>query len=111
MPRPSFVLHKTGNRQFHFNLLGESGETILTSRHYTTKNACFSGIDSVKRNAVQSIRYRKRVALNGLHYYNLKAENGRIIGRSEQYRSETSRNKSMASVIANAPIAAIEDRT
>ena len=111
MSYPSFVLHKTGDRQFHFNLLGENGETILTSRHYTTKNACLNGIDSVKKNAIQSIRYRKRIALNGLHYYNLKAENGRVIGRSEQYKSEISRRRSMASVIANAPTATIEDRT
>lgn len=46
-----FVLKKTSNDQFMFNLHASNGEIIATSEHYTTKQAAQNGIDSVKSNA------------------------------------------------------------
>lgn len=43
--------------------------------------------------------------------FNLKANNGEIIATSEVYKSEASCRKGIASVIKNAPIAALEDQT
>ncbi len=43
--------------------------------------------------------------------FNLKAGNGEIIATSEVYTSESACRKGIASVIKNAPIAALEDQT
>ncbi len=49
-------------------------------------------------------------AKNGVRF-NLKAGNGEIIAHSEVYSSLASCKKGIASVIKNAPIAAVEDQT
>ncbi len=43
--------------------------------------------------------------------FNLKATNGEIIATSEVYKAEASCKKGIASVVKNAPIAALEDQT
>ena len=43
--------------------------------------------------------------------FNLKASNGEIILSSQVYKSEAACKKGVASVVKNAPIAAIEDQT
>ena len=43
--------------------------------------------------------------------FNLKAGNGEIIATSEVYTTESACRKGIASVIKNAPIAALEDQT
>ncbi len=43
--------------------------------------------------------------------FNLKATNGEIIATSEVYKAEASCRKGIASVVRNAPIAALEDQT
>lgn len=46
-----FVVKKTSNGQFRFNLKAGNGEVIATSESYTTKAAALKGIESVKSNA------------------------------------------------------------
>ena len=43
--------------------------------------------------------------------FDLKATNGEVIATSEVYASEASCKKGIASVIKNAPVAAVEDQT
>ena len=46
-----FVITVRKNGEFQFNLKATNGQVILTSEGYTTKAACLSGIESVKKNA------------------------------------------------------------
>ena len=46
-----FVVKKTSDGQFRFNLKAGNGEVIATSESYTTKAAALKGIESVKANA------------------------------------------------------------
>ncbi|MBQ8830390.1 MAG: YegP family protein [Oscillospiraceae bacterium] len=43
--------------------------------------------------------------------FDLKATNGEVVATSEVYASEASCKKGVASVIKNAPVAAVEDQT
>lgn len=95
------------DNQFQFNLKASNGQTILTSEAYTTKAACMNGIESVKKNAPEDKRYEKLTAKNGKPYFNLKATNGQIIGTSEMYESEASRDNGIESVKKNAPDASV----
>ena len=44
-------------------------------------------------------------------FFNLLAGNGQVIGSSEMYESEASRDNGIASVTSNAPGAALDDTT
>lgn len=93
--------------QFQFNLKASNGQVILTSEAYTTKAACLNGVESVKKNAPEDKRYDRLVAKNGKPYFNLKATNGQVIGTSEMYESEASRDNGIESVKKNAPDASV----
>lgn len=46
-----FVLKKSSNGKFHFNLQAANGQVIATSEMYESKSAAVNGIESVKKNA------------------------------------------------------------
>jgi uncharacterized protein YegP (UPF0339 family) len=106
-----FVINKRTNGEFQFNLKANNGQTILSSEGYTTKPSCDNGIESVKRNSQDDSKFDRKISSNGKPYFNLKATNGQIIGTSEMYESEASRDTGIASVKSNAPDTTIEDQT
>ncbi|HEY3904618.1 MAG TPA: YegP family protein [Streptosporangiaceae bacterium] len=46
-----FVLKKSSNGKFHFNLHATNGQVIATSEMYESKAAAVNGIESVQKNA------------------------------------------------------------
>lgn len=106
-----FVISTRKNGEFQFNLKAGNGQVILTSEGYTTKAACLNGVESVKKNSQTEARFDKLVAKNGKFYFNLKATNGQVIGNSEMYETEASRENGIKSVQTNAPDADVDDQT
>ena len=105
MGKFEITLRKNG--EFQFNLKASNGEIILTSQGYKTKASCLNGVESVKKNSVEEARYEKKVAANGKPFFNLKATNGQVIGNSQMYASERTRDNGIASVMRHAPEAKI----
>ena len=97
--------------QYYFRLKAGNGQNILASEMYKAKASAVNGIESVKKNAALDERYESKVSTNGKPYFVLKAGNHEIIGNSEMYESESSRDNGIASVKANAPEAEIDDQT
>lgn len=106
-----FVITKRKNGEFQFDLKATNGQVILSSEGYTTMAACKNGIESVMKNAADEGRFERKEAKNGNPYFVLKAGNGQIIGTSEMYSSEASRENGIASVMKNAPEAEVVDET
>lgn len=104
-----FSLRSSSDKQYFFNLHADNHERILTSERYTTRAAAHNGIASVKENAPDEKSYEKLAGKGGQFYFNLRAKNHQVIGTSEQYSSERSRDHGIASVMANAPGAKIVD--
>jgi uncharacterized protein len=101
---------KTGNDgQFYFNLKADNGQVILGSEGYTSRAGCTNGIESVKKNAPDSTSYDRQTAKNGKLYFNLKAGNGQVIGKSQMYEAEDGMENGIKSVMKNAPDATVED--
>jgi uncharacterized protein YegP (UPF0339 family) len=46
-----FVLKKTSNDQFRFNLVASNGQVVATSESYTRKASAVQTIESIKGNA------------------------------------------------------------
>jgi uncharacterized protein YegP (UPF0339 family) len=106
-----FDLKKSTSGKFYFNLKAGNGQIILTSEMYEAKGGATNGIESVKRNAPDDKRYERKQTKDGEPYFVLKAGNGEIIGRSENYSSTASMENGIESVKENAPTAAVEDNT
>ena len=106
-----FVIKKSSDGQFRFNLKAGNGETILTSELYKAKASALNGIESIKKNAPLDGRYERKIDKAGHPRFNLKAANGEVIGSSESYSSESAREGGIESVKANAPTAITDDET
>ncbi len=107
----SFILTKSSDGQFRFNLVAGNGQTILTSESYAAKSGATNGIESVKENAKSDERFERRTASDGRPYFVLKAGNGQVIGQSQMYSGEPARENGIESVKTNAPVAGTEDKT
>lgn len=106
-----FLISRRSNGEYQFNLKADNGQTILTSEGYSSKNNCQNGIESVKKNSPTDSNYDRKTSSNNKYYFNLKASNSQVIGTSEMYETESSRESGVDSVKKNAPIAVTEDNT
>lgn len=106
-----FVITTQANGDYHFNLVANNGQVILTSQGYSAHASCLNGIDSVRRNAADASKFVSKTASDGRPYFVLMATNGQVIGNSQMYSDESACQKGIASVQANAAAADIDDQT
>jgi uncharacterized protein YegP (UPF0339 family) len=104
-----FEITKRKDGEFQFNLKAGNGQVILTSEGYASKASCVNGIESVKKNSQDDGKFERKTSKNGKPFFNLKATNGQVIGNSELYESEASRDNGIESVKKNAPDAETND--
>jgi uncharacterized protein YegP (UPF0339 family) len=104
-----FELSKSSDGQFRFVLKAGNAEPILTSELYKTKTSAESGIASVQTNGSSEERYERKAASNGKLFFNLKAANHQVIGTSQMYASEATRESGIASVKANGASKTVKD--
>lgn len=114
-----FVIGKTKNGQYRFNLKAGNGEIIATSESYSTLAACKNGVESVRKNALAEIedqtveeskknpKYELYVDKAGEYRFRLKASNGEIICHGEGYKAKASCKNGIDSIGRNAPEAEV----
>ena len=108
----SFELKRSKSNEYYFVLKAENGGVILTSEMYKTKDSAENGIASVQKNAVLDERYaRATSAANGKFRFNLTAANHQVIGISELYETEATREAGIASVKRNGKSTNVKDNT
>ena len=110
---------KTG---FMFNLKAGNGEVIATSEVYSTMDACKNGVASVQKNApiaaiedqtIKDFETQKNPKFEiyadkrGEFRFRLKAANGQIVAVGEGYKAKASCKNGIASIVKNAPEAAV----
>ena len=106
-----FEISQRSNGDYQFNLKAGNGQVILTSEGYGDKVGCENGIESVRKNAASDANFERKTASDGSPFFNLKAGNGQVIGKSEMYKSESARDNGISSVMENAPGATLADTT
>jgi uncharacterized protein YegP (UPF0339 family) len=97
--------------QFHFQLLAGNGQIILGSEMYKSREAAMNGISSVQANCAEDDQFERKQSENGKPYFVLKAKNHQVIGQSQMYSSEESRDNGIESVKSNGPCSEIRDLT
>lgn len=100
-----FEIYTAKNGEFYFRLKAGNGQVILGSEGYKQKASALNGVESVKKNATDESKYEKKTASNGKFHFSLKSTNGQVIGSSQMYASEDSRDNGIESVQKNAPTA------
>lgn len=106
-----YELSNSSDGQFRFVLKAGNAETILTSELYKARSGAENGIASVQTNSALDERFERKEASNGKPFFNLKAANHQVIGTSQMYASEASRDKGIESVKTNGPTTTIKDLT
>ncbi len=120
-----FVISRTKNNGFKFNLVASNGEVIASSEVYTQKPKCKVGIASVVKNCGAEVenqteegyvelprpKYEVYKDKAGEFRFRLIATNGRIIAVGEGYKAIASCLNGINSIKKNAPEAPIEDNS
>lgn len=104
-----YELSKAKDGQYHFVLKAGNGEIILSSELYKAKASAENGIASVQKNSADDTHYEKLTAKNGKPYFTLKAVNHQVIGVSQFYATEQSRDKGIESVKINGASTTVKD--
>jgi uncharacterized protein YegP (UPF0339 family) len=107
----SYIIRKTTNGQFHFNLIAANNKTILSSERYRNKAGALVGIKSVRTNCKADSHYDRRTSSRRQPYFVLLAANKEIIGRSEMYSSKSAMERGIASVKRHGRRAVVRDET
>ncbi len=106
-----FEIKMTEAGKLQFTLNAGNHEVILSSQLYTEKGNAENGILSTRTHGTHEARYERKLSAKGEPYFLLKAPNGQIIGVSEMYGSEASRDDGIRSVVNNCEGATVKDLT
>ena len=104
-----FEISKNDKGQCSFVLKAGNAEVILRSETYEAKGSAENGVASVQKNSGNDARYSRETAKDGRTYFNLKAGNHQIIGTSQMYKSEDTRDSGIASVKVNGSTKTIKE--
>lgn len=117
-----FVISKSKNGEFTFNLKAGNGQVILSAGEtFSSLDSCKNSIESVKKNAAAHVedqtvegfetlthpKFELYTDKAGEFRFRLKARNGENIGRSEGYKAKASAVNGIESVGKNAPDAEV----
>lgn len=111
MKNPKFQVFVGKSGEYYFRLRAANGEPVLASEGYVSISGALNGVRSVKTNSPDDARYDRKEAKNGQFFFNLRAANQEIIGKSEMYKSKRGRDNGIKVIKKIAPTAPIEDLT
>ena len=83
-----FELYKDSNGFYRFKLIAGNGKTILTSGANETKCNCKIDIQAVINSCQNKANYEIFESKNSNSFFNLRALNKKIVGRSRLYSSK-----------------------
>lgn len=106
-----YELKTTEGGKTHFTLHAGNHEVILSSQLYAEKSSAENGIESTRTHGTHEARYERKLSAKGEPYFLLRAPNGQIIGTSEMYGSEASRDNGIRSVVTNCTSIIVKDLT
>lgn len=104
-----FELKRSPNGEFHFHLLTDAGQVILSSETYKARASAQNGIESVRKNSAEDHRFERKTSTSGRPYFVLKARNGEIIGQSQMFSSSDLMEAGITQVKHDAPAASVSD--
>ena len=112
MNYPRYEIFKDQKGEFRFNLKDTNYQTILTaSEGYREKSDCKAAVGICQENSPYDKNYDRRTTVSGKYYFTLRSNNGRDIGRSEDYNTVAGRDEGINNVKRDGPTKNVFDRT
>jgi uncharacterized protein YegP (UPF0339 family) len=87
-----FIVTKESDGHYYVTLKAKNGRVILNSLKHLSKSACKSGIESIRANANDNLKYEYKKTFDGKFYFRLKSVNGEILGHSKLYKTADHRD-------------------
>jgi len=106
-----FEIYKDKKGEFRFRLKASNGENLLASEGYKSKSSAENGVASVQKNCSDAGCFVKASTPSGKFRFSMKARNHQIIGTSQNYDSEASRDNGIKAIARAASGAKVVDLT
>ncbi|MEJ2602718.1 MAG: YegP family protein [Gammaproteobacteria bacterium] len=106
-----FEIYKDKKGEYRFRLVASNGEIVLASEGYKSKASAMNGAASVQKNCSDGSCFVKSTTPGGKYRFNIKAKNHQIIGTSQNYDSEATRDHGIQAVGRAARTAKVVDST
>jgi len=103
--RVEVLVGETG--KFRFNVHAKNGAIVLSSEQYTTEAAAFNGAFAVQAEGQDAANYAIKENTSGGYYFTLTAQNGQIIGMSQQYTTRAAATSAITSLKSFLPTVSV----
>lgn len=106
-----FEVYKDKAGEYRFRLKASNGQVVLSSEGYSSKAGVLNGAESVRTNSANLESFERTTTSSGQFRFNLRAKNGQVIGTSQSYTTEASRDAGIEAVARAADGAATVEET
>lgn len=105
----TFIVKKEEDGHYYVTLRVKGGQVMLNSLKHLSKSSCKDGINIIRANAADSLKYEYKKTFDGKFYFRLKSVHGEILGNSNIYETAEHRNIGIETVQRIAPLAHVID--
>ena len=104
-----FTVKKEEDGHYYVTLKVKGGRVMLNSLRHLSKSSCRDGIEIIRANASDNLKYEYKKTFDGKFYFRLKSVHGEILGSSKLYETAEHRNIGIETVRRIAPRASVID--
>jgi len=104
-----FIVKKEEDGHFYVTLKVKGGHIMLHGIKHLSKSSCKDGIDIIRANATDNLKYEYKKTFDGKFYFRLKSVHGEVLGSSKIYETAEHRNTGIETVRRIAPFARVID--
>lgn len=102
-----FIIKKEKDGYYYVKLKVKGGHIMLNSIKHPSKSSCKNGIEIIRTNASDNLKYEHRKTFDGKFYFRLKSVHGEVLGNSKLYETAEHRNVGIETVRRIAPLAGV----
>jgi uncharacterized protein YegP (UPF0339 family) len=104
-----FIVKREIDGNYYVTLKVKGGRVILFSQKHISRYSCKSGIETIRVNAADTLKYEYKKTFDGKFYFRLKSVEGVVLGKSKIYETAEHRNVGIETVKRIAPLAGVID--
>ena len=105
----TFIVTKENDGNYYVTLKAKNGRVIRNSLKHVSISACKDGIETIRVNAIDNLKYAYKKTFDGKFYFRLKSVHGEVLGNSKLYETAEHRNIGIETVRRIAPLALVID--
>jgi uncharacterized protein YegP (UPF0339 family) len=104
-----FIVKREEDGHYSVSLKAKGGLVMLNSLKHLSKTSCKEGIEIIRANAPDNLKYEYKKTFDGKFYFRLRSVHGEVLGNSKIYETAEHRNVGIETVRRIAPLASVVD--